>query len=149
MVRSGYGRRIGTYGGQVALTSELDNASPHRVVQMLFAGAIKQLARARGAIERGETARKGESLGKAIGIVEYLKSILNSDAGEVAQNLDALYEYALERLSHANVKNDADVVAEVASLLSTIKEGWDGIADSVEAKTQSAEGHLALVSGSV
>lgn len=145
----GYGRRGAGYGGRVALVSELENASPHRVVQMLLVGALKQVARARGAMERGETARKGEAIGKVIGIIEYLNGVLDMEAGEVSSNLAALYEYALARLSHANLKNDAAALVDVAAIIGTIKEGWDGIADSDAAQVAGPAGSLALVSGKI
>jgi flagellar protein FliS len=45
----------------------------------------------------------------------------------VAQNLRALYEYMMNRLTLANATNDQSVVAEVAGLVSMIKSGWDQI----------------------
>ena len=47
--------------------------------------------------------------------------------GQVAQNLRALYEYMMNRLTLANVTNDATIVAEVAALVEEIKSGWDQI----------------------
>jgi flagellar protein FliS len=48
--------------------------------------------------------------------------------GEIAANLDALYEYMVTRLLEANLKSDAALVDEVAGLLRNVKSGWDGIA---------------------
>ena len=47
--------------------------------------------------------------------------------GQVAENLRNLYLYMMNRLTQANVINDAAMVAEVARLVGTVKAGWDGI----------------------
>ncbi|MHA6494552.1 flagellar export chaperone FliS [Pseudomonas borbori] len=103
-------------------------ASPHRLIQMLMEGGLTRLAQARGAVERNQTALKGELIGKAIGIIGGLREGLNLEAGgEVAGNLDRLYEYMISRLVEANLKNEAAPLDEVASLLRDVKTGWDAI----------------------
>ncbi len=106
-------------------------ASPHALVAMLIDGAIDRVVQARGAMERGATARKGERIGKAIAIVDSLRASLNAEAGgEIAQNLSALYDYLVRRLLHANLHNDVAALNEVLRLLKEVKDGWDGIAEA-------------------
>ncbi|PAU65655.1 flagellar export chaperone FliS [Pseudomonas sp. PIC25] len=105
------------------------DASPHRLIQMLFEGGLARLAQAKGALERGQTSLKGELLGKAIAIIGGLREGLDHQkGGEIAANLDSLYEYMVSRLVEANVNNDVALVDEVAGLLREVKTGWDGIA---------------------
>ena len=47
--------------------------------------------------------------------------------GKIAQDLRALYEYMLVRLTQANAYNDTHIVSEVSNLVREIKTGWDGI----------------------
>lgn len=104
-------------------------ADPHRLIQMLFEGGLTRLAQARGAMQRGDIAQKGELLSKAIGIVGGLRQGLDMEkGGELAVNLDRLYEYMTTRLMKANLKNDPAIVEEVAGLLREVKSGWDAIA---------------------
>lgn len=104
-------------------------ASPHRLIQMLMEGGLTRLAQARGAVERGDLPLKGELIGKAIGIVDGLRAGLNlEEGGELAQNLEALYEYMAHRLLEANLKNIVEPLDEVAGLLRNLKSGWDAIA---------------------
>lgn len=104
------------------------DASPHRLIQMLMEGGLTRIAQARGAMERGQIALKGELIGKAIGIVGGLRAGLDlQQGGELAANLDNLYEYMTRRLLEANVKNQAEPLEEVAGLLRDIKSGWDAI----------------------
>ena len=97
--------------------------------QMLIEGGLTRLAQARGAMERNQTALKGELIGKAIGIVGGLRQALDvKKGGELAVNLDSLYEYMTTRLMEANLKNDPAILEEVAGLLREVKTGWDAIA---------------------
>ncbi|NQD92350.1 flagellar export chaperone FliS [Pseudomonas sp. CrR25] len=103
-------------------------ASPHRLIQMLMEGGLTRIAQARGAMEREQTALKGELIGKAIAIVGGLREGLNHEqGGELASNLDNLYEYMVSRLLEANVKDEVAPLDEVAGLLRNVKSGWDAI----------------------
>ncbi|MDP3846013.1 MAG: flagellar export chaperone FliS [Pseudomonas sp.] len=105
------------------------DASPHRLIQMLMEGGLARLAQARGAMERGEVGKKGELIGQAISIVGGLREGLNLEqGGEIAANLDKLYEYMAVRLLEANLHNDLVPLEEVAVLLRNVKAGWDAIA---------------------
>jgi flagellar protein FliS len=111
----------------VAQTSE---ASPHRLVQMLMQGGLDRIAQAKGAIARNDVAQKGELIGKAIGIIGGLREGLDLEhQAEALADIDSLYAYMSKRLVEANVKNDPEILNEVARLLITLKEGWDAIGD--------------------
>ena len=104
-------------------------ADPHRLIQMLIEGGLTRLAQARGAMERNQTALKGELVGKAIAIIGGLRQGLNVEqGGELAVNLDRLYDYMTTRLMEANLKNDPVILEEVSGLLREVKNGWDAIA---------------------
>jgi len=123
-----YGVSRGAQMYQQVGVSSAAYADPHQLVQMLMEGALDRLARAKGAIERGAGVEKGELLGKAISIIGGLQGSLNADAGgEIAANLDALYDYMQQRLLQANLKNDSAAIDEVVSLLRELKEAWDAM----------------------
>ncbi len=115
------------------------DASPTRLVQIMFEHVLTELATAQYCMERikdnlplSEVIAKGKSLGKAIRLINQLNGSLDIErGGKVAQNLRALYLYMLERLTLANVTNDARIVAEAASLVRKIKDGWDQIVTDV------------------
>jgi len=114
---------------QVSLEARVAEASPHGLIQLLMQGGLERLAQARGAIERGQLAERGELISKAIGIVGGLREALNPEAGgELALNLDSLYSYMTERLLEANRNGDAAILDEVSGLLREVKSGWDAIA---------------------
>lgn len=108
--------------------AQVADASPHRLIQMLMEGGLSRLAQAKGAMLHGQAAQKGELISKAIGIIGGLREGLDQQrGGEVAANLDRLYEYMVARLVEANVTNDAAILDEVAGLLRNVKSGWDSI----------------------
>jgi flagellar secretion chaperone FliS len=74
---------------------------------------------------------KGKALGKAIRLIDQLNNTLDMERGQkIAENLRALYVYMLARLTMANVTNDAQITAEVSSLILKVKTGWDQIVDT-------------------
>lgn len=119
---------------QVGTASGVAYASPHRLIQMLMEGALGRIAVAKGCIQRQETAAKGEQISKAVDIIGGLREGLNHEAGgEIATNLEALYDYMQQRLLEANLQSDITILDEVADLLRPIKEAWDVIGDTPEA----------------
>jgi flagellar secretion chaperone FliS len=117
--------------GQVA------DASPARLVQVMFEHILSNLATAQGCMERirdnlpyTDVVAKGKAIGKAVRLIGQLDASLNMEqGGQIAENLHNLYLYMLGRLTTANVNNDAAMVAEVSNLIRKIKTGWDQIVE--------------------
>ncbi|WP_237467908.1 flagellar export chaperone FliS [Vibrio stylophorae] len=125
---------------KVSVDSQLSSASPHRVVQMLMAGAIERLIQGKVCMEQGNISMKGERLGKALDIIMSLRACLSmEDGGEVAQNLDALYEFMIHRLTIANANNDPEMIDDVIEILREIKSAWDQIPAEFHNLTQSPD----------
>lgn len=115
----------------VNVNAQVSEADPHRLIQMLLEGGLQRIAQAKGAMEYGNIALKGELIGKAMGIIGGLREAVDTEkGGEIAANLDNLYAFMQQRLSQANLKNDPSMLDDVAKLLREIKEGWDGIRQS-------------------
>ncbi len=113
---------------QIKTTGSVEGASPHRLIQMLMQGCLQRIAEARGAMRRGDTAVKGVTISKAINIVAGLQGSLNLQVtSDLPKQLDALYDYMQRRLLEANLNNDEALLDEVAGLMRTVKDGWDGI----------------------
>ncbi len=95
---------------------------------MLLDGALDKIARARGAMQRKEYEEKGNHITSTSSIILGLRSSLDLEAGgELAANLDSLYEYIFRRLMEAHAQNDEAALDEVSSLLREIKSGWDAL----------------------
>jgi len=103
-------------------------ASPHQLINMLLKGVLDNMAQAKGAMTRGDAARKGEFISKGIAIIDSLRASVNEEkGGEIANNLIGLYSYIERRLLEANINSDMDILDEVTGLVKEIKLGWDGI----------------------
>lgn len=111
---------------QVDREADIRGSSPHRLIMLLFDGAIAALDDAERNMEQKNIAEKSTAIAKAASIIaEGLAASLNLQAGgELAQNLSALYDYMVRRLMMANVQNDVGALREVKSLLGEIGEAW-------------------------
>lgn len=119
---------INTYA-KVGVESGVVAADPHKLIAMLYQGALLAIANARNAILRKDIAAKGTAISKAILIIgDGLKASLDRKVGgELAHNLADLYDYMDSRLLQANLHNDVDTLDEVAQLLNDLKTAWDEI----------------------
>ena len=114
---------------KVNLESGVENASPHRLIQMLIDGALAKISQAKGHMQANATGKKGEAISMAISIIGGLRDSLDhKKGGDIAENLDSLYEYMSVRLYDASMNKSAEPVEEVIKLLREVKAGWDGIA---------------------
>ncbi len=109
----------------VGLAAAVQTASPRELIRMLLDGALTALATAKGSIERNDIQGRTQQLNKANDIILGLKDFLDMEkGGEIAENLDALYDYMVRTVMQANRNSDAEKVQEVMSLLLEIKTGW-------------------------
>lgn len=118
---------------QLDLSSKIDAASPHRLIQLMMERALSKIGLARTQMQAGRIEEKGRNITDAISIINGLQASLNHTADErLSENFDALYAYMMRRLLEANLQNDDGKLEEVAGLLAELKEAWDAIADDVE-----------------
>ena len=113
----------------VGIESGVTTADSHKLVSMLYQGALLAIANARNAMLRKDIPVKGKSISHAIRIIgEGLQASLDKEVGgKLAQDLNGLYDYMTLRLVEASSKNDVAILDEVSGLLNEIKSAWDGI----------------------
>ena len=114
---------------KVGIESSVTAADPHKLISMLYQGALQAIANAKNGILRNDIPGKGASISKAMAIIgEGLHASLDkSVGGELVQNLASLYDYMVYRLFAANLNNDVVALDEVARLLADLKDAWDSI----------------------
>lgn len=118
---------------QIGKRSEVEAASPHRLIQLLMERVLTKIAMARGHMDRNAIAEKGQHIGDAIDIITVLQASLNDKPdSKLAGNFDALYDYMTRRLVEANLKNDPVLLDEVTALMRELKEAWDAISAQAE-----------------
>lgn len=125
---------------EIGAATALDGASPHKLVSLLYGALASQIANARGALARRDIAEKGRAIAHAVRIVEegLIVPLDMQRGGAIAQNLRDLYDYIVQRLTLANLKNDDAAMHECARLVETLRDGWDGMADPARSNAMAA-----------
>ena len=122
---------------QVGVNAAVADANPHQLIQMLLNGALEKIASAKGHMLRNNL-EKGGCISRVISILDGLRESLNFEVGgEIAENLNQIYEYCQRRLLQANAENDPKYLDEVTALLREIQVAWESIPARVE-RTESA-----------
>ena len=117
---------------QVDIRASVENADPHTLIQMLINGAIERLNIAKMHMQQNNIALKGENISSAISIIDGLRSSLDmKKGGEIAQNLEALYDYMQRQLLASNMGDKVENIDEVLALLNEIRAGWASIPQDV------------------
>ncbi len=112
----------------VEMEERVDSITPHEVITLMLDGALERIEQAKLALDSGLEEEAGILLGKIVGIVNGLRGSLDLErGGEIAVNLQDLYDYIISRLSEAEVDTGKAILSETAGLLSELKAGWDGI----------------------
>jgi len=112
-----------------ALEMEVYGASPVGLIVMLYEGAIRAINQAKILMQHNQYAEKGRLINKAVDIIEGLRVVLDHQNGkEISKNLEDLYAYSKYRLGIANMKNDPEILDEIAKLLGVILPAWQELA---------------------
>jgi flagellar protein FliS len=117
---------------KVSVETGVSTADPHKLILMLFDGALLAISSAAVAMNSQDIPAKGNHISKAIEIITNgLKVSLDMEAGgELAGRLAALYDYMAERLLYANLRNSRPALDEVAGLLRDLRDAWQQIGQS-------------------
>ncbi len=78
----------------VSHQTSVTDADKHKLIQLLFDGALARVSTAKGQILQKNYEGKNTLINKALEIIGGLKSFLDMEkGGEISANLAALYEY--------------------------------------------------------
>ena len=140
-----YNPRAASAYQRINVETSMHTIDQHQLVSLLYDGVLGAITSARGALARGDVPLKCSSISKAIRIIEEgLGTALDRDGGgELAQNLGALYDYCLQRLIQANIRNEDAILEEVARLIEPIAQGWNEIKKPA-AERQRASGTVTM-----
>ena len=114
---------------QVEVETVIDQASPHKLILMLFEGAIKSTNQSLLHMQNRNIAEKGQTISRTIRIIEEgLKASLDTmQGGAIALQLQELYDYMLRQLLTASLRNESAPLQEVARLLCELRDAWASI----------------------
>lgn len=114
---------------RIHVETAMHTPDQHQLVSLLFQGILESIATARGALARGDIAAKCKSIDKVMRIIEegLMTALDKEGGGKLAENLEALYDYCLRRLTLANARNDDAMLQEVARLIEPIAQAWNAM----------------------
>jgi flagellar protein FliS len=122
---------------QVNTQTSITDADPHKLIQLLYNGALERINMAKARMQAKDFEGKGKLISKAIEIIGGLRGFLDFEkGGDLAVQLEGLYDYMERTLFEANRHNDVQKLEEVANLLRSIKDGWDGIREEAVSQQQ-------------
>lgn len=101
------------------------NATPKKLVILLYEGAIKNLKLAELSADEKKIEATGNALIKAQNIISELMNTLDfENGGEVAQNLNQLYDYLISELIKANVSKESEDIKRSRVMLEELRDTW-------------------------
>ncbi len=119
---------------------EIQTASPGKLIVMLYDGAIKQIDIAIDAYEEQNYEGKVQAISRCRDIILELIGALDFEkGGKIAENLQSLYVYILNRLKAADIERNHQTLAESRRILVDLRGAWDSIVknrESARALTQ-------------
>jgi flagellar protein FliS len=121
-----------SYGIGAYKKTSVQTASKEQILLMLYQAAIKNCKKAIEAIEQRQIAKKGEHIGKLQDIIIELANSLDFEVGgDIAKELNALYDYMIYATTQANVKIDKTPLEGVLKVLNTLYDGWSEAVKSI------------------
>ena len=107
--------------------SEIEDASPHRLIELTFKDLKKNLLIIRRKIDEKQKIG-GLEAAKSIAAIEILKSSLNFEqGGEIAKNLLQIYDYSLNQINLI-IKEDKEFELDtVLSIISSLVDAWSSM----------------------
>jgi flagellar protein FliS len=126
-----YQRKLKNYKDNHIETA-VSEATPHRLIEMLFENLLKNLGLTKRFIDKKQHEKKSRFSGKCISILSALREGLDFDSSqEVSSNLDALYAYCSRLVFEASSKNDNSLIDEVISLIQPISDSWSNMPEGI------------------
>ena len=114
--------------GQIKNDTQTTYASPHQLMLMLFDGAIEAMSFTIGAIQNENFELRSKQNTRSITIINGMRECLDMEmGGELAGNLDSLYQYMTQELFRASFKNDADTIQNIQTMLKDVRGSWANI----------------------
>ncbi len=124
-----------SFGAKNYKQTLIKTATPEQVLLMLYEAAIKYAKLAVVAIDKKNVADKCTHIGKVHDIVMELRNTLDHSKGpEVANQLDALYEFCITQLFKANMNNDKAALENIIKILTTLYDGWVVAVEEIKKK---------------
>ncbi len=118
---------------QVNVESGILSSDPHKIILMMFDGALMAIAEAKGAIERNNLENKSKSITKAINIFSALRESLDRESEpEISDNFDNLYSYCIDNLIDLSISLNIEGLDEITAFIRPVRDAWSQMPESAK-----------------
>ena len=130
--------------------TNITTSDPLRLIIMCYEGVIDCLKLAKEKIEEKDYEKKAKAIIKAQDIIEELMCSLDFEkGGDIAMNLESLYNYMLRRILYGDINKDVGALDEVIGIVSDLLTSWQEVASKPESQVQSAQDSVYQEKGAV
>jgi flagellar protein FliS len=110
--------------------NQILSASPEKILLMLYDGAIRFTRQAIYGLEEENLTLFHQGIKKSMAIItEFSNSLDHTIGGEIAESLDALYDFMIRELTKANLHKDIEKLRTVEELLVDLRATWGEAAE--------------------
>lgn len=106
------------------MAAQINTTPPEKLILMCYDGIIKFSKRAIENLNQKQIESAHRNILRAQAIITELRVSLRTDVGEVARNLDQLYDFINTHLLEANLRKDPRKLREVIEIISPLREAW-------------------------
>lgn len=122
--------------------NQITTATPGRLLVMTFDAAIRFARTAAGKMKEHQLDEQNTNIKRVQNLILDLISSLNPKAdSQLAANLHSIYNYMFDRLTQANLRDDATALDEVIEMLTELRKTWADaeliVRSGVETNTES------------
>ncbi len=124
---------------QAYLSTQVSTTNQGELLIMLYDAGIKFMKQAREYIVAKDFAKKGILISKAMDIIAELSSSLNKEqGGQIAENLQAIYNFCHMELAKANIQMSTKKLDDVINIITNIRNAYAQIIPETECNPQCA-----------
>ena len=109
----------------------VETASQGKLIVMLYDTAIKRTEQAIDLLDTKKLDEVNNNLIRAQDIIAELRAALDLKTGEIAANLDRLYDYIHRLLIRGNVRKEKSPLQEAVKLMTALRDTWKELFDNL------------------
>ena len=114
--------------------NQIDGAKPAQILVLLFQTAVQRARTAILCCEQSKDKERGDAVRRLLDIVIELRSTLDRSVGDIATNLDALYDFVITTVVEAHAARDAAKFQSALDVLDVLRDAFTQAAKTVEAQ---------------
>lgn len=130
----------GNHGLQRYKETDLGSMSPEKIIVMLYEKVVSDLRLAGRAIAAGDRIEMSSKVNHSLRIVTELRTALNHDqGGEIATNLEAIYDFLFHEHLQLLVDQDSAHVENCIKVIEPLLSAWRQVSSTTDSSNRPQE----------